>query len=43
MRTSELGVLGGALHVVVRDGLTGGKLLVPALELLGAAGGLVTA
>jgi hypothetical protein len=43
MLMSELDVLGSTLHVVVRDGLTGGKPLVPAQKLLGTAGGFVTA
>jgi len=37
-----LGVLGGASHVFLRDGLSGGEFCPPAQQLLGASGGLFT-
>ena len=39
MRT--LGALGGTIHVLLRDGLPGGKFRLPAQQLLGALGGFV--
>ena len=41
-RVRTLGALGGALHVLVRDGLPGGKFCAPAQQLLGALGGFFT-
>lgn len=39
---SALGAFGGALDVLVRDGSPRGKVLPPALQLLGALGGFAS-